>query len=56
MRKVLQTHSVLLYVTTMVKELALLCQAAMFKQLVRWLLNEEDTANAIRAVIRDSEG
>jgi hypothetical protein len=56
MRKVLQTQSVLLYVTARVKQLVLLCQAAMFKQLVRWLLNEEDTANAIRAVIRDSKG
>jgi len=56
MRKVLQTQSVLLYATTRVKELALLCQAAMFKQLVLWLLNEEGTANTIRAVIRDSKG
>jgi hypothetical protein len=56
MRKVLQTQSVLLYVTARVRPLVLLWQAARFKQLMLWLLNEEGTANTIRVVIRDGKG
>ena len=52
----MRTQSVLLYATGRVKQLVLLCQAAAFKQLVLWLINEEGTANTIRAVIRDSKG
>jgi hypothetical protein len=49
----MRTQSMLLYVTTRVKQLV---QAAMFKQLALWLLSDLTNADTIRAVIRDRKG